>query len=103
MQRVGSQLGAIGLILRERRKIDQPEGFIGSSREVGGHEVAEDIASAFANRNLLVSRVFCDVGQLVGIDCVTQKKCDHDECLQAQFNVGGSKIVRWQPKYQINL
>jgi hypothetical protein len=48
---------------------------------------------------LLVGGVLRNVGQLVGIDRVTQKKGDQDVCLQPQFSVGWRTTFRPGPKY----
>ena len=47
----------------------------------GRHEISENLAPAFAYGNLLIGGVFRDVRQLVGVNRVTQKKCDQGQCL----------------------
>jgi hypothetical protein len=84
---MSGELGAVDFIFGERGKVDETDGFVGGSGEIGRHEISENLAPAFANGNLLMGAVFRDIRQLVGIDGVTQKKCDQSECLQAQRNI----------------
>ena len=84
---MNSELGAVDFIFGERRKVDEADGFIGGSGEIGGHEISENLAAAFADGNLLVGGVLYDIRQLVRVNRVTQKKCDQSECLQAQLSI----------------
>jgi hypothetical protein len=93
-KRMSSELGAVEFIFGERGKVDEADGFIGGSGEIGRHEISENLAAAFAYGNLLVGGVFRDVRQLVGVNRVTQKKCDQGKCLQAQFSIRPPPIVR---------
>ena len=75
---MNSELGAVDFIFGERRKVDEADGFIGGSGEIGGHEISENLAAAFADGNLLVGGVLYRV---------TQKQCDQSEGLQTQRSI----------------
>jgi len=87
MQWMNSQLGAVGFIFGERGKVDEADGFIGRSGEIGRHEISKNLTAAFAYGNLLIEGIFFNVRQLIGVNCVTQKTCDQNKFLQAQCSI----------------
>jgi hypothetical protein len=84
---MSGELGAVDFIFGERGKVDQADSFIGGSSEICRHEISENLAPAFAYGNLLIGAIFRDVRQLVGVNRVTEKKCDQSKCLQAQRSI----------------
>jgi len=58
---MSSELGTVDFIFCERRKVDEADGFISGSGEIGRHEISENLAAAFAYGNLLIGSVFRDV------------------------------------------
>jgi hypothetical protein len=45
---MSSELGAVDFIFGERRKVDEADGVIGGSAEIGRDEISENLAAAFA-------------------------------------------------------
>ena len=58
---MSGKLGAVSFIFGKRGKVDEAESFIGSSSEICRHEISENLAPAFAYRDLLVGSVFDDI------------------------------------------
>src|SRR5262249_16863813 len=64
---------AVYLILGQRGKVDQTEGFVGRSREFGGVEIPNDLASTLADGLQFGLDVFLEIIEFVRINRVTDR------------------------------
>jgi DNA-binding transcriptional ArsR family regulator len=90
------QLRTIDLIRCKRWKIDQSERFIGSSGKVRRQKVAEGVASALTNRNLLLGSVGRKIREFVGIENVTKIQRNHGDYLHEHPEVDRQRYISFQ-------